>query len=197
MMRNATPGVLVWQADTGLTVARAFDKNAAMKIVKILCVFLALQLIEIAAVAQVSPVRVRVEQVNEAKTISYKSVQTRSLNVLLSNSSTDSQELKVKFVIFGRDIKSKDIVTVLEGEMPVTLKPSGTEKIQTPEAHAVAEEARTGTKGKTDDVGTKIIGHGVRVLKGDAVIAEVYEPASVKESFGKAPAAKMPEKKKK
>ena len=147
--------------------------------------------------AEVSPVRVRVEKTGKSDTNAYKTVQTRSLTVYVSNASREPLDLKVKYAIFGRDIKSKEVVVVLEGELPISVKAQATEKVQTPLAHAVSEEARIGSKGKTDDAGNRIMGQGVQIWQGAKLVAEVYDPESLKESFGKAPAAKVIEKKKK
>lgn len=147
--------------------------------------------------AQVSPVRLRVEQSSKSDTTSYKNVQTRSLSIFLANSSAQPAEVKVKWAIFGRDIKSKEIVTVAQGETNASIKASGSEKVQTDAAHAVSEEARTGSKGKSEAVGCRMVGHGVQVWQADRLVAEFYDPLSLKESFGKAPPAQLPEKKKK
>jgi hypothetical protein len=136
-----------------------------------------------------SAVRLRVEQVSKSDTISYKSVQSRSLNITVANSSNEALELKVKYVVFGRDVSTKDVVTVGQGELPVSVKALGTEKVQTPAAQAASEDARIGSKGKSEAMGSKIIGQGVQVLRAEAVVAEYYEPMSVKEHFGKAPVA--------
>jgi len=144
-----------------------------------------------------SAIRIRVEQSGKTDTISYKTVQSRSLGILVSNTSNEALDLKVKYVIFGRDIKTQDVVTIEQGELPVSVKPLGTEKLQTPVAQAASEEARLGSKGKSEAMGSKIIGHGVQVLKGDAVVAEFYEPVSLKEHFGKAPVAEKLDKLKK
>lgn len=147
--------------------------------------------------AEVSPVRVRVELTSKNDTTSYKSVQSRTLNIIVSNSSSELLDLKAKFAVFGRDIKTQEIVTIEQGEIPVSLKARGTEKVQSQTAHAVAEEERVGSKGKSEAFGYKIIGQAVQIMKGDIVMAESFEPASMKDSFGKAPMALKPEKKKK
>ncbi len=149
------------------------------------------------AAAQLSPIRLRVEQTSKSDTTSYKSVQARSLAIHLTNSSPQPADVIVKWAVLGRDIKSKDIVTVEQGEMKSSMKASGGEKLQTPFAQAAAEEARTGSKGKSEDIGTKIIGHGVQVWQGEKLIAETYEPTSIKASFGKAPVAQPLDKQKK
>lgn len=147
--------------------------------------------------AQVSPVRLRVEQVSKSDTTSYKTVQTRSLNVQVSNGSPEAVELKLKYVVFGRNLKGGDIVTVGAGEVPVTVKLQGTEKVATPAVTAVSQETRTGSKGKSEEAGSRIIGQGVQAWKGGTMVAEFYEPASLREHFGKARPAEVLDKKKK
>lgn len=149
------------------------------------------------AQAQVGAVRVRMEQTSKSDTTSYKTVQSRSLNVFVSNSSKEALELKVKWAVFGRDLKDQQIVTIEQGELPVSVKPQGTEKIQTPQVRTAAEEERIGSKGKSEAGGSRIIGQGVQVMKGDTLVAEAYEPPSLRDSFGKAPPALKLEKKKK
>lgn len=149
------------------------------------------------ALAQVSPIRMRVEQVSKGDKTSYKTVQSRSLTIHLTNSSQQPADVVVKWAVLGKDISSKEVVTVEQGEMKSSLKASGSEKLQTATAQAASEEARLGSKGKTEDIGTKITGHGVQVWQGDKMIAEMYEPASLKANFGKAPAAKPLDQQKK
>ena len=86
--------------------------------------------------AELSPVHMRIETNNKNSVDKTSSTQSRSLNVILDNSSSEQVDVKVKYVIFGRDASSKDIVTVGQGEMPATIKPHGTEKVSTPEAKA-------------------------------------------------------------
>lgn len=149
------------------------------------------------ATAQVSTVRLRVEQVSKNDKTSYKTVQSRSLVVYLTNSAQLPADAVVKWAVFGRDIKTKDVVTIEQGEMKSSMKASGAEKLQTPVVQASSEEARVGSKGKNEAAGNKIIGHGVQVWQGDKIVAELYEPLSIKESFGKAPAAVPLDKQKK
>ena len=151
--------------------------------------------------AESSPIRIRVEATNKLDPEKTKTTQTRVLNVTLDNSSAEPQELKVKFAVFGRDVSSRDIVTVGQGEVPVTVKGRGSEKVQTTEAKASSDDpkpaanAKGGGK-KAEPTGQKIVGHGVQVFKGDTMVAEFYEPASMKASFGTATAVKPAEAKK-
>jgi hypothetical protein len=150
--------------------------------------------------AEVSPVHMRIEASNKAETTKTSSTQSRSLTVYVDNSSQEQMELKVKYEIFGRDATSKDIVSVGKGEVPVSVKPHGQEKVSTPEAKATYNDPKPakGQTKKVDPSGEKIVGHGIQLLKGDTVLAEIYEPMSMKDSFGKAtaaaPAAAAPKK---
>jgi len=92
--------------------------------------------------AEVSPAHMRIETNNKAETTKAALTQSRSLTVYVDNSSQEQMDLKVKFVVFGRDATSKDIVTVGQGEVPVTVKPHGQEKITTPEAKATYNDPK-------------------------------------------------------
>lgn len=161
-----------------------------MNLTRLTLLFVAAASLFSTARAQVSPIRLRVEQSNKNTTKSYKTVQARTLTIYLTNSSQQAADLVVKWAVLGRDIKSKDFVTIEQGEMKSSLGPSGTDKRDTPEVNASSEEARVGSKGKSEDIGNKIVGHGVQVWQGDKLVAEIYEPASIKEHFGKAPPAR-------
>ncbi len=161
-----------------------------MNLTRLTLLFVAAASLFSTAHAQVSPIRLRVEQSNKNTTKSYKTVQARTLTIYLTNSSQQAADVVVKWAVLGRDIKSKDFVTIEQGEMKSSLGPSGTDKRDTPEVNASSEEARVGSKGKSEDIGNKIVGHGVQVWQGDKLVAETYEPASIKEHFGKAPPAR-------
>src|SRR3954463_14063959 len=75
--------------------------------------------------AEVNPVHMRIETSAKNSTDKTTTSQTRILNVIVDNSGQEAAELKVKYVIFGRDVTSKDIVTVAQGEVPVSVKPHG------------------------------------------------------------------------
>jgi hypothetical protein len=149
-----------------------------------------------ASQAEVSPIRVRVEVTSKTDADRGKdkdsTTYSRVLNIIVDNSAPEAAELKVKYAIFGRDVSSKDIVTLGMGELPASVKARGTEKVQTPKAEATVEEVKKAAKGekKPDPTGTKMVGHGVQVLKGDTVVAEAYEPASMKTEFASAKAPK-------
>src|SRR5688572_19577875 len=117
-----------------------------------LLIFMVAAGLQSVAMAQVSPLRVRVEQTSKSDTIGYKSVQSRRLNVIISNSASAPADVKVKYVIFGRDIQSKEVVAIARSEMPATVPASGTTKLETAVAQAAAEEARIGSKGKSEAI---------------------------------------------
>lgn len=141
------------------------------------------------ASAQLSPLRMRLEVNSSGDREAYKTMQSRSIAIYLTNSGLEPADVVVKWAVMGRDIKSKEVVTVEQGEIKSSLKARGSDKLETPVARAAAEEARLGSKGKSDDIGTKIIGHGAQLWQGEKMIAEIYEPPALKDSFGKARAA--------
>jgi hypothetical protein len=135
---------------------------------------------------EVSPIRVQVEAKSKTDKSKDGTTQTRVLNITVSNSGAEAAELKVQYAVFARDVDSKEIITVGEGELPVSVKPRGTEKVEAPAAKSAVVDAKPG-KGKEpkkDASGAKIVGHGAKVLQGETVVAEFFEPASMKPSFG-------------
>jgi hypothetical protein len=140
------------------------------------------------AYAQISPIKMRVTQTGKTDRDDkdkHKSSQEKVLNIEITNSAKEAMDLKIKYTVFGRDLRSKDIVGIADGEMPAALKPQSTEKFTTPKAQSDMEEETGAGKDKKVAKGAKMIGYGVQVLKGETVVAEAYEPSAMKASFGK------------
>jgi hypothetical protein len=141
--------------------------------------------------AEPSAVSIRVEQdvrSEMGKVVPYTRAQSRGLVVYVSNNSHDTLDLKVKYIFFGRDAVDHKVVTLGQGEVPVTVKPSATEKADVPKVSTTAVEAHFDAKAKkkVDASGASLLGEGVQVLQGDKVVAEDYNPLSLKEEWGKA-----------
>jgi hypothetical protein len=145
--------------------------------------------------AQVSPIRMAVEQVAKSeaknKTGSDKT-QVRSLNIRLDNNSTQTFDgLLVKYWFFGRDMKTRDVTILKTGERKSTLAPRSKELVESEtvssdyvEEHYEVPKAKGGKAGKPTKVpasGAKIMGYAVRVMKDDRVMAEYYSEPSYKE----------------
>ena len=115
----------------------------------------------------------------------------RALKISVVNSSNEPLELKLKYVLFGRDAADKDIKAIDQGDRPAPVKPRSTEIVETGTATAVFVEARfdPGTHKRVPASGTKFVGYGVQVLLGDRLVAESYVPPSMKAAWGQAPAA--------
>ena len=152
--------------------------------------------------AEISPFRVRVEQVAKSESEKTTKTQKRSLKIFVSNASKEPAELTAKYYFFGCDAKGKDVVKLDEGAKPVSSKPLGTEMVESGIVTAVFEEERADgyTKGKpgkkVEATGTKILGYAVQVFQGEKMVAESYDPPSMKEQISKAsPAAKAEPKK--
>lgn len=132
------------------------------------------------------PVALRVEQQNVMPAIRLgphgaAQVHHRGLNIHVFNHSHEVVNLKVRYVIFGREMVHHDVVTISEGEIPVMIKPITGEDVKVAPVSATEIPARAKAKAS----GASIIGHGVQVLNGGKIVAETYEPPSMKESFGK------------
>jgi hypothetical protein len=140
--------------------------------------------------AEISAVTVRVEQTIKSD-MNQKDRTTRThsrtLNVFVSNNSSELLDLKVKYIVFGRDMLNHDLITAGEGENPVSVKPRETEKVETAETKVTAAEAHydAKTKKKTEASGASLVGFGVQILQGTTLMAEYYDPPSLKEEWGK------------
>jgi hypothetical protein len=149
------------------------------------------------AQAEPSAISIRVEQSNRSTSDPkdhFIRTHIRSLNIFVTNNSSAPAQLKVKHIIFGREMIHHDFVTIAEGEAPLTVKPHTTEKIETPEAKVVSTDAHFDAKAKkaVAGAGATIIGSGVQVMQDKAVVAEFYDPASIKERWGKTIVFKAP-----
>lgn len=162
----------------------------------LLCLSVAVLSLPAATLAEPSAVHVRTEQVNKLDTEKYTKTATRSLKIYVSNASGESVDVKVKYHFFARDAAGKDIVVVDQGEKPIQVKPRATEMIETPAAKATFIEAHAEKSKKIEASGIKFVGHAVQVLQSDKIVAEYYDPLSMKEQVGKAGPAPKPDAKK-
>ncbi|MDR3402076.1 MAG: hypothetical protein P4L99_06215 [Chthoniobacter sp.] len=152
-----------------------------------------------------SSVLLRVDQYNKSDMNpkdkkAYTNIHTRTVNAIITNNSGEPIDVKVKRIVFGRSLFEHHLVTVAEGETAATIKPHETQKIPTAQATATAVEQHWDAKAKKmiDATGANIVGIGVQVLQGNTLVAEFYDPPSLKEQWGKtqplpgatAPAAK-------
>ena len=138
------------------------------------------------AQAEVSPIGLRVDQVSKSITEGGKKTVKRSLNVHIANNSSETQTMTAKYILFGRDAATGDILVMDSGDQSATVKSRSTELIETTAATAVFNEAKMTANKRVPASGAKFVGYGVRVMSGEKVVAEAYDPASLKESWGKA-----------
>ncbi|MGB8168387.1 MAG: hypothetical protein WCF18_12900 [Chthoniobacteraceae bacterium] len=181
----------------------ANGKTAAMKfnVSPIFSLAVAMLALGINARAEVSPYRLRVEQVSKSENEKFTKKQHRSLKIFVSNSSKEAAELLAKYVFFGRQAKENDVVKIDEGEKAVSVGPLATQMVESGIATATFEEEHSsggyskGSKSsakKVEATGSKIIGFGVRLYKGETMVAEYYDPPSGKEEWEKAYPVKLP-----
>lgn len=150
--------------------------------------------------AETSPVSVEVKQESKTETSKDKLTKTqrRTLKVMLVNSSKAEVTVKVKYAFFGHGLKEHDLTMLDSGDRDATLKPSGTETVETPPTSISYSDEHYDAKAKKkiEGTGNKVVGWGVQVFAGDKMVAEAYEPLSMKDQMGKAPAVKKEEVKK-
>ena len=150
--------------------------------------------------AESSPVSIEVKQESKTETSKDKLTKTqrRTLKVSLVNSTKAEVTAKVKYAFFGHGMKEHDLTMLDSGDRDATLKPSGTETVETPPTSIAYSDEHYDAKAKKkiDATGNKVVGWGVQVFVGEKMVAEAYEPLSMKDQMGKAPAAKKEEAKK-
>jgi hypothetical protein len=144
--------------------------------------------------AEPTAISLRVEQANTSDMNPKDRItrtHVRKLHVFVTNNSGDQLELKVKYEVFGRDKFTHDVVKVTDGEQPLEVKPHSGANVDSVEAKSVSNEQHWDPKAKKmiDPSGATIIGSGVQVLVGDKLLAEWYDPVSLKDEWGKAPSA--------
>ena len=128
--------------------------------------------------------------------------QTKELDITVSSvSKTVPSGLRLKWFMYGRDLKSGSVSVLRSGEAKVALGSNGSQVItsakvetkSTPEHSVVSKGRRGGSNGgtgggsrvsvkKVEATGDKYIGYGVQVLAGDKVVAETFDPPGVKGS---------------
>jgi hypothetical protein len=182
---------------------RANGRTARMKfnVSPIVGLAVAMLALGISARAEISPYRLRVEQVSKSENEKFTKTQKRSLKIFVSNSSKEAGELLAKYVFFGKQAKGSEVVKIDEGEKAVSVGPLATQMVESGIATATFEEEHSSggySKGsrssgkKVEASGSKITGFGVRLYKGETMVAESYDPPSGKEAWEKAYPAKLP-----
>jgi len=147
--------------------------------------------------AQSASVSVRVEQETKQEEPNKKDlhtkIQKRTLKVFMTNSSKEETTVKIKYTYFGHPISGHEVGPLDQGEKEDTLKPSETKEVDTPTSTQTYTEEHyppgKGVKVKIPASGNKLTGYGIQVYVGDKLMGESYEPLSMKDLMGKAPAA--------
>ena len=125
--------------------------------------------------------------------------QSKELEITVSSvSKTPPTGLRLKWFMYGRDLKSNGVSVLRSGEAKVALGSNGSQVINsakvetksTPEHSVVSRGRGRGNRSpgggsrvsvkKVEATGDKYIGYGVQVLAGDKVVAETFDPPGVK-----------------
>lgn len=145
--------------------------------------------------AEISPIRMAVEQISKTESkdkTGHDKTQTRSLKITLNNNSNESFDgLTVKYWFFGHGMTERANKVLSEGERKSSLTPRGKDMVESEtlskhyvEAHAAPAKGGKGGKGgaptKVPASGEKIVGYAARVMKDGKVLAEYYSELGYK-----------------
>jgi hypothetical protein len=120
--------------------------------------------------------------------------QSRKLEVNLTNRTKENLTgLKVKWTLFGSDLKDDDTVAAESGEEKTDLAPGRATKFETKDvefhfSRATVQRTRSGNRGgararRVPASGTRYAGWGVRVYQGETLIGEAYSLPEFKGSM--------------
>lgn len=116
------------------------------------------------------------------------------LEIVLQNSTGKPYgDLTVKYQLFAVDLKSKAISVLRAGEKKVELAPAATVTVESESASATYTPEHSRRSGRRSTQvpaeGQKFKGYGVQVFQGDTLLAEVFNPPTMKQHASAAPAA--------
>jgi hypothetical protein len=113
--------------------------------------------------------------------------QNKSLQIALANiGRQELSDLTVTYYIFGKDVRSKDIVLAKKGEQTATLKSLAKVTINTDRtlltSHSSSSKNVNGHMEVTPAGGIKFCGYGVQVAAGKRLLAATFDPPELKAS---------------
>lgn len=125
--------------------------------------------------------------------------QKRSLDISLQNlSRVDKEELVVKYWFFSKNVKSGDVRVLVTGERKTSVAAGKKEIVNSEQGNSTFTEdhfessGKGGGKGggkKVEGSGEKIVGYGVRLMDGEKVLQEVFNPTGMKDKLNTLPPA--------
>lgn len=151
------------------------------------------------ASAQLSSIRMEVTQVQKTESSGKQKEiksQKRSLDITLHNMSrVDNNNLVAKYWFFSKNLKSGDVGILVHGERKIAVPAGKKETSNSEQANAVHTESHFAGDGKgggkkVEASGEKMAGYAVKLMDGEKVLQEVYNPPGMKEKLAAAPAAK-------
>lgn len=151
--------------------------------------------------AEVSPIRITVEQIAKTETKDkqgHDKTQIRSLKIQLDNNSAQAFDaLTVKYWFLGHAVDEHGMKAIAEGERKSAITPRGKDIVESEVVSKHFVEAHVEKKGKSTTKvpasGEKILGYAVRVLNDGKVVSEYYSDPSCKAAID-SPAAKTESK---
>ena len=121
--------------------------------------------------------------------------QKRSLDVTLQNlSRVDKEDLVVKYWFFSKNVKSGDVKVLVAGERKTSVAAGKKEIVNSEQGNSTFTEDHFESSGKgggkkIEGSGEKIVGYGVRLMDGEKVLQEVFNPTGMKDKLNTLPPA--------
>jgi len=119
--------------------------------------------------------------------------QKKTLAIVATGAAKNPETRKGKWMVFGRNLTNENVVLIDSGEFKIDLSDHGVQRFESKEVstesareHATAARkganAQRGKIKKVGATGTKYIGYGVQIRDGANIVAEVFDPPSLKQN---------------
>lgn len=135
--------------------------------------------------------QVQVQSQQDRKEIKGSSADTvtqkKILQITVSGAVRESEARTGTWTVYGRDLKSREIVVLKSEEFKVALAANGQQKLETNAVettstpdHYVSSGGRRAKAKKVEATGTKYFGYSVILKDGSAIVASTFDPPSLK-----------------
>ncbi len=107
--------------------------------------------------------------------------QNKVLEISVTGKPKTPETRVVKWSVFGRDQKDKDVTELESGEYPLDLSNGGRQMRESKKVSTTFTGAHTAGKGKKVPAsGSKYVGYAIQVREGTKILGEAYDPAGLK-----------------
>ena len=126
----------------------------------------------------------------------YTTTENVMLQVNLRGKPLTSENRTMKWVVYGRDRKTREISVIESGESPVNFSAGESQKIEPINVATTSTRAHTITKrgrgrnsrasiSRIEGSGLQYVGYGIQVFEGEKVVGEEFEPDRLEDDLAK------------